>query len=339
MLGADEHDRPAVAGGDVRHHAGLVLRGHVQHVVVHRRDARRRRRDRVGHRVGEVPPNQRVDVPVQGRREQQALAVRLHLVEELAHLRQEAHVGHVVRLVERGDIDVAELAGALLDQVGEPARCRDDDVGAAAEAVDLPAEGRTADDDPDLEADRVRERLERVVDLHRQLPRGDEDQATRTLRGGTPAREPRDHRQAEAERLAGAGLAAAEEVTAGEGVRDRRGLDGERCLDAVLRQRGDEGVGEAQLGERGQRALEDRGRGVVGNRRLLGLPALTRRVGARGGGGATGRALAVPLAAGRALRRPLGTGRGRGCRQEEPPDVARHGEAAALITRTSPGTR
>ena len=35
---------------------------------------------------------------------------------------QEPHLGHVVGLVEDGDLDVAELDGAALDEVVQPAR-------------------------------------------------------------------------------------------------------------------------------------------------------------------------------------------------------------------------
>ena len=59
---------------------------------------------RVGHRVGEVALDQLVDAPVQGRREQQPLAARGDLVEDRGDLGQEAHVGHVVGLVEDGDL-------------------------------------------------------------------------------------------------------------------------------------------------------------------------------------------------------------------------------------------
>ena len=41
----------------------------------------------------------------------------------------------MVRLVEHGDLDVAQVAVALLDEVGQPSRAGDDDVGAARRAA------------------------------------------------------------------------------------------------------------------------------------------------------------------------------------------------------------
>ena len=54
--------------------------------------------------------------------------------EQAAYGGQEAEVGHVVGLVEHGDLDVVEVAVALADQVLEPAGAGDDDVDAACAA-------------------------------------------------------------------------------------------------------------------------------------------------------------------------------------------------------------
>ena len=58
---------------------------------------------------------------VERRGEQQSLPVRRGRVEEPRDGGQEAEVGHVVGLVEHGDLDRVEAAVALLDQVLEPA--------------------------------------------------------------------------------------------------------------------------------------------------------------------------------------------------------------------------
>ena len=67
-----------------------------------------------------------------------------------------------------------------------------------------------------------------------------------------PAGDPGQQRQAEGERLARAGLAAAEHVTAGEGVRHGGRLDRERRVDAAAVQGGDQLLRKAELGESGQ---------------------------------------------------------------------------------------
>ena len=70
------------------------------------------------------------------------------------------------------------------------------------------------------------------------------------VRPGPAARgEPGQQRQAERQRLAGAGLATAEHVPAGQRVRDGRGLDRERGGDALAAQRPDQLGGQAELGE------------------------------------------------------------------------------------------
>ena len=65
--------------------------------------------------------------------------------EQLGDVGQEAHVGHLVGLVEHGDLDRVELADAALDQVTEAAGRRDEHVDTALERPDLPVVGDAAD--------------------------------------------------------------------------------------------------------------------------------------------------------------------------------------------------
>lgn len=149
------------------------------------------------------------------------------LVEQLGDLGQEAQVGHLVGLVEDGDLDVLQGAGATVDDVAQAARGGDEDVDATLEGVDLVAHGRTAADDLHLEADLVAVRLERVRDLHRELTGRGEDDGARLVLLGAAAGEAGQRRQTERQRLAGAGATAAQDVLVGQGVRDGRGLDRE----------------------------------------------------------------------------------------------------------------
>ena len=75
----------------------------VQHVVLHRGDRAGGRVDGVDDRVVQVAADQQVDVAVQGGGEQHPLALGAHLVEQCGDLRHEAHVGHLVGLVQDGD--------------------------------------------------------------------------------------------------------------------------------------------------------------------------------------------------------------------------------------------
>jgi hypothetical protein len=86
--------------------------------------------------------------------------------------------------------------------------------------------------------------------------------------------QPGQHREAERQGLARAGLGPAEDVTARQGVGDGPGLDGERPDDAAGRQRRDQARVHAQLGEAGLGRLgESGGRGERGVERGAGIAA------------------------------------------------------------------
>ena len=156
-------------------------------------------------------------------REEQGLAVGRGLGDDPADRRLEAHVEHPVGLVEDEDADAVERDDAAGEQVLEPAGGGDDDVGAAG-GGDLRAEADAAVDGGDA-----------------QLP-GAGDRARARRRSGWPARgsapgpgrrapvaglDQVDHRDAEGERLAGAGRRLDQQVVAGERVADDHLLDGE----------------------------------------------------------------------------------------------------------------
>ncbi len=123
----------------------------------------------MGHRLLEELLDQDVDALVEGRREEQPLAVLRGGREQAAYGGQEAEVGHVVRLVEHGDLDGAEVAVALLDEVLEPAGAGQDDVDAAAQALDLRVLADAAEDGARGQARGLGERRERLLDLADQL--------------------------------------------------------------------------------------------------------------------------------------------------------------------------
>ena len=100
------------------------------------------------------------------------------------------------------------------------------------------------------------DRREGVGDLLGELAGRYEDEATRTTRCTSLRGEPGDQGKAERERLAGAGLAAREDVAARQGVGQAARLDGEGCRETLAGQHGDEGLGEAVAVE----VLDDRRR-------------------------------------------------------------------------------
>ena len=109
-------------------------------------------------------------------------------VEQSRDVGQEAHVGHVVGLVEHGDLDVGQRAGAALDQVEQPAGGGHDDVDATSESLDLATQRCATEDGDGLDADRVTEGLERLAHLHGELTGRHEDQGRAVLSDATTFR-------------------------------------------------------------------------------------------------------------------------------------------------------
>ncbi len=254
QLGADEDDGAALAGGDGGRDRRLVLRLHDEDVVRHGRDVALRAVDLVRDGVGQVALDQGADLVLHGGGEEHALAAAGDLVEQLGDLGQEAQVGHLVGLVEDRDLDVRQGAGATVDDVAQTARGGDEDVDTALQSEDLVAHGGTAADDLHLQAEDVAVGLEGVRDLHRELTGRREDDRAGLLLLGVAAGQRGQGRQTEGEGLAGAGAATAEDVLAGQGVRDGRGLDREGGGDAVLGELAHDALGQTEVAE-GDRGL------------------------------------------------------------------------------------
>ena len=194
-----------------------------------------------------VLPHQRVDRAVERRREQQRLAGGGRLVEQATNLGEEAHVGHAVGFVDDDDLDRGEVDLTPLDEVLEPARAGHEDVGAPAHRLQLRTEAGAAVDRSDAQLAGPAEPGELTAHLRGELTGGNEDEAQRPAR--VRAAEPRDHRDAEGQRLARAGVGLARHVSAGHPVGDGHGLDRERGFDAPGVQRADDVVGHAEIGE------------------------------------------------------------------------------------------
>ncbi len=187
---------------------------------------------------------------VEGGREEQPLTGGRRLREQPAHARQEAEVGHVVGLVEHGDLDVGEAGVTLADEVLEPARAGQHDVG-GLQTADLRVLADAAEHGLGGEPGGRRERREGGLDLADQLTGRSQDQRTRCA-GADPARvglEAGDERKQEGVGLARAGAAAAEDVTTREGVGQGRGLDRGGLGDGQAGQDGRELRGHAEVGK------------------------------------------------------------------------------------------
>ncbi len=214
--GQQVHQQVALAGrvhrmGPV--HDGLgdgVLRGHLDQA-----------------RLAHVLDRQRLDAVLEGRREQERLALLRHPRQDPAHRRQEAHVEHPIGLVEHEHLDRVELGVATFHVVEQASRAGDQDVDAAPQVLDLGLHSRAAEDRGDVQPQVAAVVLDAFRDLHGELAGRHQHQGARLARalGRGFLRQPLQQRQAEGGRLAGAGLGGAQHVVAGQHQRDRLGLD------------------------------------------------------------------------------------------------------------------
>jgi hypothetical protein len=162
---------------------------------------------------------------------------------------KETEVGHVVGLVEHGDLDRVQLRVAGLEVVGEPAGAGDDDVDAITERGDLRVRADAAEDGRGPQRKRLGQRRDGRLDLADQFTGRRQDQRTRaagTAAGGTGG-EPGEHREHEGVGLARTRAAAAEHVVAGQRMGQRGGLDGEGAFDALGGERVREERGHAEF--------------------------------------------------------------------------------------------
>jgi len=249
VLGAHEEQGAGRSGEDLAEDVDLVLQRHDERAVLHRRHVRLRGVDGARDRVGEVVTDQLTHGTVQRRREEHPLGGGRGHVQEAADVGEEAHVGHVVGLVEDADLDLVEAARAPLDQVQQPSGGGDDQVDAALEGGDLAAHRRAAVDGDRLDADGVTERLESVAHLHGELTGRHQDEPARRPGLRAVAAQAGEHRQAEGERLARAGLGPAEHVAPGQRVGQGGGLDREGGADLAALERRDQLLRKAELGE------------------------------------------------------------------------------------------
>ena len=98
------------------------------------------------HRVAQVAPGDGVDARRQGRREQHGLAIGGRGAEDRLDVVGEAHVEHLVGLVEHDHADAVEPQRAAIDVVDRPAGRGDDDVHAVAQGAELAADRLAAVD-------------------------------------------------------------------------------------------------------------------------------------------------------------------------------------------------
>ena len=202
------------------------------------------------HRVAEVTVGDLVDAGRQGGGEEHRLAVLGAGLEDRVEVVREAHVEHLVGLVEDHHRHRVEAQAAALDVVDGPARCGHHHVHAPAEHLELLHDGLAPEHRQDLHAEFAAVAVDGLTHLHGEFPGGHQDQ--RHGRGRLAGGDPLEDREREGRCLAGAGGGLCEQVAAGAHHRDRLGLDGGGLLVAQRLERGEDLRPEPEVGERGR---------------------------------------------------------------------------------------
>ena len=170
----------------------------------------------------------------------------------------EAHVEHLVGLVQDHDGHSAELQLLAAHQVEGPSRRGDDDIGPALQGPQLRPVRLPAVDRQHRRSQRAAVAMDRLGNLHGQLAGGHQDQrhgpVAALVSGGKPVQE----RQGEGRRLARPGRRLAHEVLARQQRRDRLSLDRRRLLVAEL----DDRLHQAVVEPQGRETRKFRGRGL-----------------------------------------------------------------------------
>ena len=174
-----------------------------------------------------MPSGQRDDFTRHRGREHHGLPLSRGQLQDAFHVRQEAEVEHLVRLVQDEGPHFAQAQVPLADEIQQPAGGADNDVDTRAERLDLrlvgaaTVEGQHPGTQPRACHPQV------AGDLDGQLPGGDDNERARGLRVGLRlVLESLQQRDTEAERLAGAGARLADDVVAAQCDRQGQGLNG-----------------------------------------------------------------------------------------------------------------
>ena len=156
------------------------------------------------------------------RRKKHSLPFLRHGCKDGADVVNEAHVHHFIRFIQHQHLHVGQVDGAPLHVVHEAARRGDDDLRMLPQRPELAVDILTAVDRHRMDGQELRQMIDFLGRLHRQLSRGRQHHRLRrgpgninALKNGNP----------ESGRFPRAGLCLADEIPAGQRGGDRRLLD------------------------------------------------------------------------------------------------------------------
>src|SRR5262249_14613030 len=127
-------------------------------------------------RLDEIAVDQLEDEGRQGGREERRLAAGRRVAQDRVDVVDEAHVEHLVALVEDDDRERAQVERAAAEVVQHAAGRSDDDLRAGLELIDLTADRLAAVDGRDVDPAIAAELAQLAGDLQAELARRDQDQ-------------------------------------------------------------------------------------------------------------------------------------------------------------------
>ncbi len=201
------------------------------------------------NRVAQVATDHAVDPRRHGRREQRGLPAVPGVGEDGLDVLREAHVEHLVGLVEHDDLEVAQVQRSPVEVVERTPWCRHDDVGAALERPELAADWLAAVYRQHARAHVAPVAVHRLGDLDREFAGWHEHQGEGLCPALALPEEPLQHRKRERRRLPGSRRGLPDQVAAREQGRDGGPLNRGGFLVAEAGKRLTQFRGQGQVGE------------------------------------------------------------------------------------------
>ena len=152
---------------------------------------------------------------------------------DLPDRRKKTHVQHAIGFVEHEKFEPGKIGRALLHQIDQPARCRDDQIDPGTQRLDLRAFAHSAENRGHAQRKMFRVGAHVLLDLHDELTRRRHHQRARAVCRWSSycmraARELRQNRQNKSGGFSRAGLRDADDIVPRENERDGRDLDRSR---------------------------------------------------------------------------------------------------------------
>ena len=161
-------------------------------------------------------------------RKEQRLSVLGNVFEDLPHIVEEAHVEHLVRLVQNDDFGIEDIDLSLLIEVLETSGCRHHDLDPPMDQGDLASVAHSSVDRQGSDPGETPQMVELVADLARQLAGRGDNQGPLDLSPGDAIQD----RQSEGRRLSGPRMGLPHQISPLQDNGNRLLLNGTGLLEA-----------------------------------------------------------------------------------------------------------